>query len=63
MHYQYIGRAGAFQPKNAGPYLDRSRIDPGLLHDGDPAVHVFTARGWRWGGDWRTPIDYQHFER
>jgi len=20
-------------------------------------------RGWRWGGYWRTPIDYQHFER
>ena len=59
----YIGRAGAFQPKNAGPYLDRSRIDPGLLHDGDPAVHVFTDRGWRWGGYWRTPIDYQHFRR
>jgi hypothetical protein len=59
----YIGGAGAFQPKNAGPYLDRSRIDPGLLHDGDPAVHVFTDRGWRWGGYWRTPIDLQHFER
>jgi hypothetical protein len=59
----YMDRTGAFQPKNAGPYLDRSRIDPGLLHDGDPAVRVFTDRGWRWGGDWRTPIDYQHFER
>jgi hypothetical protein len=59
----YIARAGAFQPKNAGPYLDRSRIDPGLLHDGDPAVHIFTDGGWRWGGYWRTPIDYQHFER
>jgi D-alanyl-D-alanine carboxypeptidase len=54
---------GRIPPKNAGPYLDRSRIDPGLLHDGDPAVHVFTDRGWRWGGYWRTPIDYQHFER
>ena len=30
---------------------------------GDPAVRVFTDRGWHWGGDWRTPIDYQHFER
>ena len=36
---------------------------PGLLHEGDPAVRVFTDRGWRWGGYWRTPIDYQHFER
>jgi D-alanyl-D-alanine carboxypeptidase len=59
----YIDRAGAFQPRNAGPYVDRNRSDPGLLHDGDPAVRAFTDRGWRWGGHWRTPKDYQHFER
>lgn len=59
----YIDRTGAFQPANAGSYLDRTRIDPGLLHDGDPAVRAFTDRGWRWGGHWRTPKDYQHFER
>jgi D-alanyl-D-alanine carboxypeptidase len=59
----YVDRTGAFQPGNAAPYLDRNRIDPGLLHDGDPAVRVFTDRGWRWGGHWRTPKDYQHFER
>lgn len=59
----YIDSTGAFQPDNAGPYVDRNRIDPGLLHDDDPAVRIFTDRGWRWGGDWRTPKDYQHFER
>jgi D-alanyl-D-alanine carboxypeptidase len=59
----YIDGTGAFEPKNAAAYLDRSRTDPGLLHNGDPAVHAFTDRGWRWGGYWRTPIDYQHFER
>jgi hypothetical protein len=59
----YIDRTGAFQPKNAAPYLDRNRTDPGVLHEGDAVVHVFTDRGWRWAGDWRTPIDYQHFER
>ena len=53
--------SGYFEPQNAAAYLDRSRTDPGLLHDGDPAVHIFTDRGWRWGGDWTTP-DYQHFE-
>ncbi|HUH68801.1 MAG TPA: M15 family metallopeptidase [Mycobacterium sp.] len=58
-----IYASGAFQPQNAATYLDRSRTDPGLLHNGDPAVHVFTDRGWRWGGYWTTPIDYQHFER
>lgn len=59
----YIDHSGAFQPKNAEVYLDRSRIDPGLLHDGDPAVRAFTGRGWQWGGYWKSPIDYQHFEQ
>ena len=58
-----VDPTGAFQPKNAAPYLDRTRTDPGILHAGDDAVRAFTDRGWRWGGDWRNPIDYQHFER
>ncbi|WP_196761560.1 M15 family metallopeptidase, partial [Mycobacterium avium] len=36
---------------------------PGLLHDGDPAVRAFADSGWRWGGQWTAPVDYQHFER
>jgi hypothetical protein len=59
----YIGRSGAVEPANAGPYADRNRTDPGILHAGDPAVLAFTDRGWAWGGDWRTPKDYQHFEQ
>lgn len=58
----YIGRTGAVEPANAGPYVDRNRIDPGLLHPGDPAVLAFTDRGWEWGGVWRSVRDYQHFE-
>lgn len=54
---------GSFQPHNAAEYLDRSRSNPGLLHGGDPGVRVFVDRGWRWGGDWTSPVDYQHFER
>ncbi len=57
----YIDDDGV-QPGNAGVYLDRDRIDPGVLHDGDPAVRAFIDRGWRWGGHWHSPIDYQHFE-
>ncbi len=59
----YIDDTGDLQPATAGPYLDRTRIDPGLLHDGDPAVKIFADRGWTWGGDWQTPKDYQHFEK
>jgi hypothetical protein len=59
----YVDAEGDLQPSTAGRFLDRNRDDLGLLHDGDAAVRVFTDRGWRWGGDWRNPIDYQHFER
>jgi hypothetical protein len=58
-----VSRTGSFQPTNAAPYLDRNRTDPGVLHAGDPVVRLFTDRGWHWGGGWRSPKDYQHFER
>lgn len=58
----YLDASGDLQPKTAGVYLDRTRDDLGLLHAGDAAVEAFTDRGWRWGGKWRNPIDYQHFE-
>ena len=58
-----IYAGGTFQPQNAAAYTDRGRTDPGLLHDGEPAERAFTDGGWRWGGNWTSPIDYQHFER
>jgi hypothetical protein len=58
-----IDGTGAVQPRNAGPNVDRTRSDPGILHANDAVVQLFTTHGWRWGGDWRTPVDYQHFER
>jgi len=58
----YIDSGGDLQPKTAGRYLDRGVAAPGLLSAGDPAVRAFTDRGWRWGGAWRDPVDYQHFE-
>lgn len=58
----YLDSAGDLQPATARRYLDRTRDDLGLLHPGDAAVTVFTDRGWTWGGTWRDPVDYQHFE-
>jgi hypothetical protein len=58
----YLDASGDLQPKTAGAYLDRDSPAPGLLRAGDPAVRAFTDRGWRWGGAWRNPVDYQHFE-
>ncbi len=47
------------------PPAGRAALDrpdaPGVIHDGDPVVLAFAAHGFAWGGDWRSPIDYQHF--
>lgn len=58
----YVDSRGDVEPANAGPWVDRTRTEPGMLHDGDAAVRAFTDRGWQWGGNWRTPLDYQHVE-
>ena len=58
----YLDSSGDLQPKTAAAYLDRDPSVPGLLFAGAPAVRAFTDRGWRWGGAWRNPVDYQHFE-
>ena len=52
---------GAVLPPEAAVYTDRTRTDPGLLHDGDAAVRAFERRGWIWGGTWQSLKDYQHF--
>ena len=58
----YIDKSGDLQPSTARKYLDRNRSDPGMIRDGDAVVQAFTKHGWKWGGRWRDPIDYQHFE-
>ena len=58
----YLAADGDLQPVTAARYLDRGRDDPGILRADSPAVRAFTDRGWRWGGGWRNPVDYQHFE-
>ena len=59
----YISASGDLQPVTARAYLDRARTDQGMIRDGDVVVRTFAGHGWQWGGHWREPIDYQHFER
>jgi len=33
----------------------------GIILPGGPAVIAFKRNGWKWGGDWTTMKDYQHF--
>lgn len=38
------------------------KIDGTLMAD-SPIVREFLRLGWTWGGNWTSPIDYQHFEK
>jgi hypothetical protein len=57
----YITARGEVLPPEARPYLDRSRVEPGMIHPDGPAVRAFAAIGWTWGGAWAPPRDYHHF--
>ncbi|GAB3500015.1 M15 family metallopeptidase [Amycolatopsis cihanbeyliensis] len=48
-------------PELASAYLDRSRVRPGMLLAGGPAVSAFRSAGWTWGGTWSDPVDTMHF--
>lgn len=38
-----------------------SRGQPGIIMPGDVVVTAFKRQGWKWGGDWSSKKDYQHF--
>lgn len=50
------------QPSTAKPYIDRSKSFDYKIEKGDLCYRLFTANGFRWGGDWKKSKDYQHFE-
>ncbi len=47
-------------PPEGEPFAGRPDA-PGVVHAGDAVVRAFAAHGWQWGGDWSSPVDYQHF--
>lgn len=50
-------------PPEGDSYTDRSKIRKGMIVDHDNVVTAFADIGWKWGGNWKDPIDYQHFSR
>lgn len=48
---------------NADSYIARDTELPHVITHSDPAYRLFTERGFRWGGDWNNPKDYQHFDK
>lgn len=51
------------QPSTAGDYVDRNKDFPHKIDEDDFCKEVFTSFGFRWGGNWRSVKDYQHFEK
>jgi hypothetical protein len=45
------------------PFLDRTRVRPGMAVASGALVDAFDARGWSWGGRWSGTVDHQHFSR
>lgn len=63
----YISRKGHISHKDSLKYRTRkhevkSLKDKAVLLKKDKAVKIFESYGWKWGGDWITIKDYQHFE-
>lgn len=55
----------AVSPEEGRKYIrrDNPAENPYLLTADDPAVKIFKAHGFTWGGDWTSIKDYQHFEK
>lgn len=59
-------RTGKVEPKEGEAYArDRNtRKDiPGKIDTSDLCYRLFTERGFKWGGHWKSLRDYQHFEK
>ena len=60
----YISRSGRISHQKSLKFRKRSHsITKATILKGDLIVKLFKARGWRWGGDWRSIKDYQHFDK
>ena len=57
----YVTEYGYVSPPAGARFADRSQRAKGLVHRGGPVVNAFAAAGWKWGGNWAWPKDYQHF--
>jgi hypothetical protein len=56
-----VTSGGEVVPARGRRYADRSLAVPGMIHAGDEVVAAFESIGWRWGGNFSSTKDYQHF--
>ncbi len=63
--YITYGKDGTMHisPAESAEYADRSVNFPYKIDENDLAYKLFTKHGFKWGGNWNSSKDYQHFER
>ena len=59
----YLRKDGSFAPIESAPYLDRSDVRPGMITGDDLCFRLFSEHGWKWGGNFTSEVDYQHFSK
>lgn len=62
-YVSYLSGSPKWYHSNADNYIDRNTGQPHVITHDDPAYRLFTKYGFRWGGDWTNPKDYQHFDK
>lgn len=61
--YNPYVRGDVVLPPEGMKFADRTVSFPNKIDKSDLCYKLFTEYGFKWGGDWTDPKDYQHFER
>lgn len=62
-YYKFHRGIETIKPEEGEPYVDRMWEFPYIIEEDDVCYQLFMERGFKWGGDWRSLKDYQHFEK
>jgi len=62
-YYKFHRGVEIIKPEEGEPYVDRMWEFPYIIEDDDVCYQLFMERGFKWGGDWNSLKDYQHFEK
>lgn len=57
------GEDDYISPPGSEIYADRTQSFPYKIDENDLAYQLFKAHGFKWGGDWNSTKDYQHFQK
>lgn len=63
--FDSAGKIRSVEPNTAiaKEYSKRTPRKPHMIDRSDLCYKLFIKHGFRWGGDWRSSKDYQHFEK